>query len=216
MRLVRVFTSERSFTLTVSYLESSSALLKPISEKIIRSVRLSGFDTSQNIKKSASASGFWSNASEGFGAIFPKKPKKVSAATSQVAAYAYQSEKNFSNGGALYGITIVPLPSVRNESTFNTFSFLEMSNEGFVKSIGGDPRRAEAKRKRFRDGRKRLDYDLRFRYEGIPCRGRGFWIIDRGRVIRVSVSYTESLTSEEAVEVLGFLESFVILKAQAR
>ena len=209
VRLIRVLASERSFTLTVSYLESASTYLEPITDRIIKSIKLSGYDISQQSQKTASASGLWSNTSEGFGAIFPETPEKVSAATSQGAGYAYQSTKSFANGGALYAITIVPIPSAIKQSSFN--SFLEMSNDAFVKSMGQDPKRAKANWYSFGDGRKRLDYDFRFTCNGIPFRGRGFWIIDRGRAIRVSVSYTESLTSKEAGEVLRFPESFVIL-----
>lgn len=42
VRLVRVFAGDRSFTLTVSYLDSASILLKPITDRIIGSLRLTG------------------------------------------------------------------------------------------------------------------------------------------------------------------------------
>jgi hypothetical protein len=40
VRLVRVFAGNESFTLTVSYLESASMLLQPITDRIIRSMKL--------------------------------------------------------------------------------------------------------------------------------------------------------------------------------
>ncbi len=43
VRLVRVFAGPRSFTLTVSYLESAAAVLEPITDRIVESLRLTGF-----------------------------------------------------------------------------------------------------------------------------------------------------------------------------
>jgi len=42
VRLIRVFDGDRSFTLTVSYLESASTILQPMTDQIIGSLRLSG------------------------------------------------------------------------------------------------------------------------------------------------------------------------------
>lgn len=49
VRLVRVLVGDRSFTLTVSYLEPASTILRPIAERIISSLRLSGI-SDQTIK----------------------------------------------------------------------------------------------------------------------------------------------------------------------
>jgi hypothetical protein len=43
VRLVRVLAADKSFTLTVSYHEAASLLLKPITERIISSLSLEGF-----------------------------------------------------------------------------------------------------------------------------------------------------------------------------
>lgn len=42
VRLVRVFAADKSFTVTVSYYEAASFLLKPITDRIINSLRLEG------------------------------------------------------------------------------------------------------------------------------------------------------------------------------
>lgn len=42
VRLVRVFADDRSFTLTVSYLESASMVLRPITDRIIGSLKFAG------------------------------------------------------------------------------------------------------------------------------------------------------------------------------
>lgn len=209
VRLVRVCASERSFTLTVSYRESASIILEPITDRIIKSIKLSGYDISQQSQKADLASRLWSSTSEGFGATFPETPKKVSVTNSQMTGYAYQSAKKFTNGGALYSITVLPIPSDIDKSSFN--SLLEMSNDAFMKSMGQDPKKAKINWNSFGDCRKRLEYDFRFIYDEMPFRGHGFWIIDGNRAIRVSVSYTERLTSKEEDEVLHFPESFCIL-----
>lgn len=54
VRLIRIFASERSFTLTVSYLESAAVYLKPITDRIIKSVKLSGYDISRQSRKNKS------------------------------------------------------------------------------------------------------------------------------------------------------------------
>lgn len=59
VRLVRVFAADRSFTLTVSYLEPVSFLIEPITDRIIHSLMLSGTrpsPASPNTKGSAGGS----------------------------------------------------------------------------------------------------------------------------------------------------------------
>lgn len=48
VRLIRVFASDRSFTLTVSYLESAALLLRPVADRIISSIRLTDIDSLQS------------------------------------------------------------------------------------------------------------------------------------------------------------------------
>lgn len=156
-----------------------------------------------------SAGELWSSTIEGFGAMFPNNPEKVGAATSRGPGHAYQSAERFRNGGALYAITVVPVPSSIKPASFD--AFLEGSHDAFVKSMGGDPGLDTVSWSTFGDERERLDYSFDFTYSGIPFTGRGFWIMDRGRAIRVSVSYTQSLTPKEIDEALRFPDSFVIL-----
>ncbi len=155
------------------------------------------------------AAGLWSNSADGFGAKFPQTPERVGAATSTGSGYAYQSSKSFSNGGALYAITVVPIPP--NIAKEKPTEFLEASNAAFVKSMGQNPSSAKVKWARFVDDRKRLNYEFEFVYSGVPFKGYGFWIIDKNRAIRVSVSYTKSLSRNEVRETISFLDSFVIL-----
>lgn len=54
VRLVRVLDSERSFTLTVSYLESVAVYLEPITDRIIKSIKLSGYNVSRQSSKKES------------------------------------------------------------------------------------------------------------------------------------------------------------------
>jgi hypothetical protein len=158
---------------------------------------------------SASASRLWSNKTEGFAAAFPDTPEKVEAVTGQAAAHAYQCTKSFTNGGALYAITVFQIPSTIKENSLN--SFLEMSHDAYLKSMAQDPKKAKVSWSSFGDGRKRLDYDCEYAIKSIPFKERGFYIIDRGRSIKVSISYTESLTSKEANEAVIFLQTFVLI-----
>jgi hypothetical protein len=153
--------------------------------------------------------GLWNNSDEGFAANFPTAPTRVNAASSQVTGYAYQSAQNFDNGGVLYAITVVPitLKIAKEKST----EFLVESNATFVKSMGQSPSEAKVKWAKFGDDRKRLNYEFDFNYSGVPLKAYGFWIIDRDRAIRVSVSYTKSLASNEIREAISFLDSFFIV-----
>jgi len=65
---VRVPASERSFTLTVSYLESAAFYLEPITDRIINSIKLYAYDVSrQCIKKESELALMQSIMSELFG-----------------------------------------------------------------------------------------------------------------------------------------------------
>ncbi len=156
----------------------------------------------------ALASELWFNASEGFGAIFPNAPEKNSVSSSQATSYAYQSVRNFNNGGALFAITISPIQFDPKKG--DPMRFLEALNNEFIKLMGQNPNRAKTKWSSFGDGRKCLNYEFEFTYSGAPFKGRGFWVFDRGRAIRVSVAYTASLTPKETGEVLQFLPSYVM------
>lgn len=161
------------------------------------------------VSVSALASEQWFNASEGFGARFPNAPERVSAASSQSAGYAYQSIKNFNNGGALFAITISPIQFDLTRG--DPMRFLEALNNEYIKLMGQNPNRAKTKWSSFGDGRKYLSYEFEFTDSGAPFRGSGFWVFDNGRAIRVSVAYTESITPKEVREVLQFLPSFVMI-----
>lgn len=155
------------------------------------------------------AAGMWSNTEDGFGANFPVAPTRVGAATTQGAGYAYQSSQSFDNGGALFAITVVPVSSeiFKNKSK----DFLEASNAAFVQSMGQKLSQAKVKWLKFGGNKKRLNYEFDFLYNGVSLKGVGFWIMDKNRAIRVSVAYTNTLTSQQARETISFLDSFFIL-----
>lgn len=157
----------------------------------------------------ASASGLWVHPVDGFGANFPEPPTKREAATYQESGYAYQGSKIFENGGALFSITVVTLPPQISRAKINRF--LEELNSRFIESMGQMPKKAKVKWAKFGDGRDRLSYEFDFELDGIPGQGRGFWIADKNRVIRVSVSYTKGLNDHEIREALSFLDSFVLV-----
>ena len=154
------------------------------------------------------ANTMWINEEEGFGAIFPNTPTKTDAATSQAAGYAYQYIQNFDSGVALLAITI---SSVSSKIAKNkTKEFLEASHSIFIEMLGMKPSQNKVKWLTFGDGRNQLKYECDFIYDGVLFNGVGFWIMDGNRAIRVSVAYTTTLTSQQAREVISFLDSFTI------
>jgi len=160
------------------------------------------------------AADIWSNLAEGFGAKFPQIPEKISAVTSTGSGYAYQSSKKISNGGALYAITVAPI--LPNIPKVNVTEFLETSNDAFVISMGQNPSNAKVKWVKFGDNRKRLNYEFDFVYGEVPFKSYGFWIVDRNRAIRVSVSYTKNLSRNKVRETISFLDSFMFLNKHKR
>lgn len=58
VRLVRVLAGDRSFTLTVSYLDAASTLLQPITDRIIQSLQLSNIVISRSSDASSSKQEF--------------------------------------------------------------------------------------------------------------------------------------------------------------
>ncbi|WP_410474402.1 hypothetical protein [Guyparkeria sp. TX1] len=212
VRLIRVFAGDGSFTLTVSYLDRAAKLMRPMTNRIVDSLEVSDISVSENLEdksRSTGASGLWSSESGRYAAMFPSPPKRVGAATGVVEGYSYQSAKRFNNGGALYAITIIPLPEGINDA--NSKMFVEKSNDAFVQAMGQNPGDAKASWRGFGDSRERLDYDFRFLFSGVPFKGRGFWLVDRENYIRVSVSFSESLSSKNKDRVLSFLDSFVLV-----
>jgi len=160
------------------------------------------------------AQGLWINAVDGFGANFPTTPTRVEAASSQGSGYAYQSIQRFDNGGALFAITVTSAPSkfAKNRSK----EFLEASNVTFIKMMGQKLSQAKVKWLTSKAGRNQLSYECDFFYDGVLFEGLGFWIMDRNRAIRVSVAYTNTLTSQQVSEVISFLDSFMILSNRIR
>lgn len=150
----------------------------------------------------------WSNLSEGFAAKFPLPPEKINVPTQMGVGYAYQSFSKFPDGGALYSITVIPVDP--NILKTKSVEFIETSNIGFIKSMGQDFRKAKTKWTKFGNDRIRLNYEFDFIYSNVPFKGHGFWIPDKNRIIRVSVSYTKNLSTIEQLQAISFLDSFLI------
>ena len=152
----------------------------------------------------------WIDDNGEYGARFPNEPKKINATTTAIKAYGYQCIKQYSNGGALFGFIVTISPEKITDA--NTKIFLEESNASFIKSLGQDPKNGKTKWGKFGDGRPKLTYELSFTNDDIPFRGIGYWIIYKGRAIRVSVSYMNTLSKKDINQAKEFLETFTILR----
>jgi len=151
----------------------------------------------------------WKNSENGFRADFPTPPKRKSASSTLGTSYAYQSTKKFSAGGALYAITVTPLPSeIKKDDHSN---FLVASNTEFAKNMRQTSSGAKAKWGKCANGLNCLIYRFDYSYSKSPFTAFGFWIINKNRIIRVSVSFSKYLSKEEVREVASFVDSFALL-----
>jgi len=160
----------------------------------------------------AQAAEVWVSRTDGFGANFPSAPQKVGAESSTVSAYAYQSAKEFSSGIVLYSIAVTPLTSDVKPEDEKTY--LAQLNSDFVKTMGQDPRVMHARWSKFGTKINRLNYEFDYDLQGVPLmKTYGYWLVDRGRVLRVSVSYTKTLSDKDRRTTLEFLDSFALIYA---
>ncbi|PKD43463.1 hypothetical protein [Rhodohalobacter barkolensis] len=162
------------------------------------------------LSTSVDAQSLWTNNEERFAARFPSNPTKVEAATSMGSGYAYQSIEEYSNGGALFTITVTgSIP--RNQSVTQLRNYMEESNNEFIRSMGVNPERANNNWTEFGDGRPKLSYDFSFQYEGALLRLKGYWISDDNRIIRVGITIVGELSDQKSNNIIDFLDTFVIL-----
>lgn len=156
------------------------------------------------------ASGVWVSSEGEFGANFPNEPNKIGGETSLISAYAYQSVKEFVGGLVLYSIAVTPITiKVTPEEEK---AYLYQVNTGFVKSMGQDPSVTNTKLDKFESGRNRLNYDFGYDVQGVPLmKTYGFWLVDKNRAIRVSISYTKGLSTKDQHAALSFLDSFMLI-----
>lgn len=153
----------------------------------------------------------WKDSAENFAAAFPSTPKKIEASGTSGKAYAYQSAKHFSDRGALYAITVAP--TLTDIPPLNVVEIIENASRVFLYSMNAERGSIESSWAPFGD-KKRLNYSCRFQHGDNWLRGRGFWIADGNRIIRVSVAYLEGMSHSEVIEIERFLDTFVIVSAQ--
>lgn len=153
---------------------------------------------------------FWSDEARGFGARFPGQPDRVGMSTTSEAGYAYIFvKKERERGGATYTIMVTPLP-IKLTPAFHT-KYLEARNRQYVQ-MAIDPASAYSSWDRFGGDRKRLNYKFKYAQDGMTLTAQGFWIIDRGRSIKVGVAYTNDLPKDQLTQTLAFPETFFLTK----
>jgi hypothetical protein len=135
----------------------------------------------------------------------------VKATASGGSGYAFQSTKQFSNGAALFAVTIVEqIPS--RFQTEKLKNYIEESNNEFIKSMGVNPTNAQTKWTKFGDRRPQLNYDFSLQYKGANLKAKGFWVVDKSRILRISVTYTGKLLKGEIKNITDFLDTFIIIE----
>jgi len=162
------------------------------------------------ISQYAFSTNLWTNSKNRIGAMFPSSPEMHEAVTSGGTGIAYQSNKRFNEGASLFAITIVPMD--KNKLKNGTDVFLKAANSSFIESMGSDPKKATINWTKFGDGRSKLNYDFIFDYSGFKLKGKGYWIYDKNRAIRVSVAYMTTLKSVDIKETVAFLDTFILVK----
>ncbi len=151
----------------------------------------------------------WMNRDAGFGARFPTDPTRIGVAGVESSAYAYQSAFTFEDGGALAGVTVAPLPF--NLDAPSQRSFLAQSHKGFLQSLGANVETPEIEWALFGNGAPTLLYQAQFTHDGLVFLGKGFWIVDRERAVRVAVTYPRDISPRSAAIAEYFLNTFVLI-----
>jgi hypothetical protein len=153
---------------------------------------------------------FWSDDAEGFGASFPGQPDRVGMTTASEAGYGYIFvRKDQDYGGSTYTIMVTPLPSNLTAALHD--KYLEARNAQYVQ-MAIDPATAQKSWTQYGGNRKRLNYKFKYAQDGMTLTAQGFWIIDRGRSIKVGVAYTDNLPAKQVADVLAFPDTFFLTK----
>ncbi len=162
------------------------------------------------IASSANAlSGIWQNEEEGFGAKFRKTPEKASISIGEFKGYAYQFAQNNEDGAALYSITVTPI-SIKLKDK-ETKSFLLNSHQSYLSSLGANSNNPKITWSTFHDDRVMLIYRVYYSVGSRHFTGMGFWIKDKSRIIRVSVSMLEGSSKKFQRRARKFLPSFFLI-----
>lgn len=151
----------------------------------------------------------WVSSQDGIAAAFPEQPTRVGAASQDATGFAYQAAFQFEDGGALASVFIVPTASRFTGASAR--AFLNGAHEGFLQALGASPADASTEWDRFADGRTILRYTVRFQYQGSALSGRGFWLLDGQRALRISVAYPLSLSAASIAAAEHFPSTFMLL-----
>lgn len=152
----------------------------------------------------------WLNAEDGIAAYFPTPPERVNVATQDEAGHAWISTVRSGEGGVLYQITVVPIST--SVAPVQQRAFLESKARTFAQMVGKDPKTQSFTWATFGDGRKNLVFAFPYEAEGRRVRTEGFWLIDKKRVIKVSITYTVELPTAKVDNARMFLKGFSVLK----
>jgi hypothetical protein len=155
----------------------------------------------------------WFSAEDKFGARFPSTPDRLDASSPLGHGYAYQSVTTTATGGTLFAITVMPpQPVMVSPSTqLEKDRLLRLFVDDFASGLGVSPDQVTIRFKPFGRGQRRLEYSFRFIAEGVEFIAEGYSIISAGRLIRVSVAFTSTLSEEEVRTAHDFLGSFAVV-----
>lgn len=156
----------------------------------------------------------WVRESEGFGAMFPTPPSRLGVSSVDVEAYAWQSQFEFDDGGALASVYVARVGYDLDSASQR--AFLLSAHRGFLQSVGADTARAQLRWATMAAGRPVLHYEARYAVEGVQFTGKGFWVFDRQRVLRVSSSIPEALSANSAAVAQHFPRTFMLLSERTR
>lgn len=151
---------------------------------------------------------FWNDESEGFGAFFPGPPERVQVSSSVEEGYGYvfaQGEGDLS--GSTYTIMVTPMPSQVTPEIYSRY--LEARHSRYAQ-MTSDPNSSQVWWSQFGNNSRRLNYEFKYEQGGQRYIATGFWIADRGRSIKVGVSYFDSMAQPNVVEVAKFPDSFFL------
>lgn len=151
---------------------------------------------------------FWSNEREGFGAFFPGTPERVHVSSSAEEGYGYvfaQGEGDLS--GSTYTIMVTPLPGQITPDIYGRY--LEARHSRYAQ-MTSHPDSSQVWWSKFGNSSQRLNYEFKYEQGGQYGIATGFWVIDRGRSIKVGVTYVESMAQPSIAEVTKFPESFFL------
>lgn len=151
----------------------------------------------------------WLDTDDGIGAYFPELPEKVEVASPDEQGHAWIATEVIDDGGVVYQISVVKIEGSLDESSHS--NFLRAKADSFAKSLGVDPSQQALKWTPFGDGRARLNFSMPYVMRERNIRTEGFWIIDKQRVIKVSITYTDDVSQSELERARLFSRGFTLI-----